>query len=188
MSDRPQRTTVCLLDVLFRMLYPGMMLRSRTMERAAALVEPKSTGSTASVSAEGASTSILTCMDDYGRAWSGFYNNGKHFYIDVINTVVEKYKAIDGRDTGEGVAEYTRELAEQSKGRALTGAGMLKWHLNEKDLQAEQATARKNARFESVKVKLAEAGWDLIDIPSLDSREFRDLVYKEQQLTPKSTW
>lgn len=86
---------------------------------------------------------------------------------------------------------------------------MLKWHLNEMDLQAEQVTARKNARFErsillwsflpfrpltsspchgSVKVKLVEAGWDLIDLPSLDSREFRDLVYKDQQLTPKSKW
>ncbi|KAG8932683.1 hypothetical protein FRC00_014319 [Tulasnella sp. 408] len=153
--------------------------------KAATLVEPKLIGSGVCVSAKHASTSILSYIYHYGQARSGVYINGKHFYVDVIHPIVEKYKSIDGRNAGERVAEYTKELAEQSKDRALTGAGMLKWHLHEMDLQAKQATARKNARFESVKVKLVEAGWDLIDIPSLDSREFRDLVYKDQQLTPK---
>ncbi|KAG8958811.1 hypothetical protein FRC00_002257 [Tulasnella sp. 408] len=153
--------------------------------QAATLVEPKLIGSGVCVSAKHASTSILRYIYHYGRAPTGVYINGKHFYVDAIHPIVKKYKAIDGRNAGERVAEYTKELAEQSNDRALTGAGMLKWHLHEMNLQAEQATARKNARFESVKVKLVEAGWDLIDIPSLDSREFRDLVYKDQQLTPK---
>lgn len=64
-------------------------------------------------------------MDNHGQARSGFYNHGKHFYIDAINTIVEKYKAIDGQNARERVTEYTKELAEQSKERALVGVSYL---------------------------------------------------------------
>lgn len=37
---------------------------------------------------------------------------------------------------------------------------------------------------DSVKAKLKKAGWNAIDFPSC--QEFRNLVYTDQQLTPKS--
>ncbi|KAG8910342.1 hypothetical protein FRC01_006387, partial [Tulasnella sp. 417] len=90
----------------------------------------------------------LDHVDDYNRAEFTYYNNGKHFYIDGIGPVVEKYKALPSRHAEERVAEYTKELAEQSRDRAQTGADMLKWHLCEMDIQAKQVAARKNARLE----------------------------------------
>ncbi|KAG8896686.1 hypothetical protein FRC01_011672, partial [Tulasnella sp. 417] len=130
----------------------------------------------------------LDYVDLYDRAESTYYNNGKHFYIDGIGPVVEKYEAFPSRDAEERVAEYTKELAEQSRDRAWTGAEMLTWQLSEIDLQAKQVAERKKAHLESVEVKLAEEGWDPIDFPALLYPEFRDLVYKDQQLTPKSMW
>ncbi|KAG9042424.1 hypothetical protein FS837_010890 [Tulasnella sp. UAMH 9824] len=122
----------------------------RLQRRAATLVEPKLIGSTECVSAGGASMLILSYVYHYGQSRSRYYSGGKHFYVDAVNTVVEKYKAIDGRNNGQRLVEYTKELAEQSKDRALTGAGMLKWHQHEMDLQAEQATAL----WQNIKPKL----------------------------------
>ncbi|KAG8909623.1 hypothetical protein FRC01_006830 [Tulasnella sp. 417] len=63
---------------------------------------------------------------------------------------------------------------------------MKQWHTEYLASRAAEANARKQARLESVKANLVESGWDPVDFPSIhDCKEFRELAFKDQQLTPK---
>ncbi|KAG8903390.1 hypothetical protein FRC01_009213, partial [Tulasnella sp. 417] len=74
-------------------------------------------------------TAVLAYVNNYNEARTMYYNSGKQYYIDGIGPVVEKYKALPSRNAEERVAEYTKELIEQSRDRIHTGADMLNWHL-----------------------------------------------------------
>lgn len=50
--------------------------------------------------------------------------------------------------------------------------------------RADDIAAEKDARFESIKAKLIAMGWEMGDFPMSD-KAFRDLVLKDQKLTPK---
>ncbi|KAG8958813.1 hypothetical protein FRC00_002259, partial [Tulasnella sp. 408] len=63
---------------------------------------------------------------------------------------------------------------------------MQEWHNGYMASKALEVTARKYARLARVEANLAESGWNPIDFPTIDDcKEFRELAFKDQQLTPK---
>ncbi|KAG8969350.1 hypothetical protein FRC05_001089 [Tulasnella sp. 425] len=66
----------------------------------------------------------------YDLGYYSYSESGKHFYIDGVNNVVETYKTLlKGSDAEQRIEEYKKQLSDQSRYRASTGAAMLKWHL-----------------------------------------------------------
>ncbi|KAG9019065.1 hypothetical protein FRB90_006808 [Tulasnella sp. 427] len=118
--------------------------------------------------------------------------NGKHFNVDEVHNAVEKYKTIlqapESRDNSD---KYMNQLREQSGYRDKASLSNRRPTRTELNARAEEAISRKNRRYERfsdvplVKSHLIKAGWDPIDFPSLDDRDFRTLVYKDQQITAK---
>ncbi|KAG9040895.1 hypothetical protein FS837_012964 [Tulasnella sp. UAMH 9824] len=108
-------------------------------------------------------------------------NSHRHAcYIEALKKVGKEYESLPQ----EEVAEYFSGLKETRDYRVETGRAMMEWKRDELASRAEEIAAEKQARFESIKVKLVEMGWDEQDFPT-DNKEFRDLVFKDQKLTPK---
>ncbi|KAG8911502.1 hypothetical protein FRC00_006377, partial [Tulasnella sp. 408] len=84
----------------------------------------------------------------------------------------------------EEVEGYLSVLKETRDYRVETGRAMMEWKRDELASRAEDIAAEKQARFRSIKFKLVEMGWDEQDFPT-DNKKFRDLVFKDQKLTPK---
>ncbi|KAG8953392.1 hypothetical protein FRC00_006332, partial [Tulasnella sp. 408] len=101
-------------------------------------------------------------------------------YIEALKKGGKEYESLPQ----EEVVGYLSLLKEASDYRVQTGKAMMEWKCNELACRAEDIAAEKQARFESIKLKLVEMGWVEQDFPT-DNKEFRDLVFKDQKLTPK---
>lgn len=108
------------------------------------------------------------------------------FYVEDVRDALETYQALRKKPNYEELVElFMKQLSERGSYRTRTGSAMEKWHLSHMASVDKQVEVRKNARFESVKEKLLEAGWNLVDLPPKSCKEFRALAFKDQKLTPK---
>ncbi|KAG9040632.1 hypothetical protein FS837_000378 [Tulasnella sp. UAMH 9824] len=107
-------------------------------------------------------------------------NDERHFHVEALKEAGHEYEALSGDDAWH----YRSLLREKQDYQKETGRAMLAWKDNQLASRANDIATEKNARFESIKVKLLEMGWDEKDLPT-SNRDFRDLVLKDQKLTPK---
>ncbi|KAG9025739.1 hypothetical protein FS837_004835 [Tulasnella sp. UAMH 9824] len=104
-----------------------------------------------------------------------------YYYIDAIKKAGQEYKTLPQEDAND----YLSRLNEMRAYRIKTGTAMLNWKHSQLASRADDIAAEKIARFESIKIRLLDMGWDEKDFP-ISEKEFRDLVLKDQKLTPKS--
>ncbi|KAG9040631.1 hypothetical protein FS837_000377 [Tulasnella sp. UAMH 9824] len=104
----------------------------------------------------------------------------QYYYIEALKKAGRKYEALPR----ENVGGYLSRLKKMHDYRVKTGTAMLKWKRSQLASRADDIAAEKNARFQSIKVKLLELGWDEKDFP-ISNKEFRDLAFKDQKLTDK---
>ncbi|KAG8959091.1 hypothetical protein FRC00_001969 [Tulasnella sp. 408] len=116
------------------------------------------------------------------RSYRGYLrkNDERHFYVEALKKAGHEYEAL----SREEAPAYWLLLEENRDDRKETGRKMLAWKCNQLASRADDIAAEKNARFESIKVKLLEMGWDEKDFP-MANKDFKDLVLKDQKLTPK---
>ncbi|KAG9042426.1 hypothetical protein FS837_010892 [Tulasnella sp. UAMH 9824] len=109
------------------------------------------------------------------------------YSIERVARAIEAYENLLQEPNHQELAEaYMQQLDEERIYHLSTGSSMQEWHNGYIATKAAEITARKNARLASVKTNLVESGWDPIDFPSIDNcKEFRELAFKDQQLTPK---
>ncbi|KAG8969351.1 hypothetical protein FRC05_001090 [Tulasnella sp. 425] len=128
------------------------------------------------------SSEVMSMARSYRRGGyrRGGRNEDKHIYVDEVKKLVSQYEALPQAE----IEEYLSRLREKRNYRIETGKAMLKWKCNQLASRADDIAAEKSARFESIKVKLLDMGWDENDFP-ITNKDFRDLVFKDQKLTPK---
>ncbi|KAG8945207.1 hypothetical protein FRC04_001113 [Tulasnella sp. 424] len=126
------------------------------------------------------SSSAVSAPRRYRRGGYRGRNEDKHIYIDEVKKLVSQYEALPRAET----EEYLSQLRVKRNYRMETGKAMQNWKCNQLASRADDIAAEKSARFESIKVKLLEMGWDEKDFP-ITNKDFRDLVLKDQKLTPK---
>ncbi|KAG8945211.1 hypothetical protein FRC04_001117 [Tulasnella sp. 424] len=125
-------------------------------------------------------SSSVSAPRRYRRGGHRGRNEDKHIYVDEVKKLVARYEALP-RAKAEG---YLSQLRAKRNYHIETGQDMLQWKSNQLASRAEDIAAEESARFESIKVKLLEMGWDEKDFP-ITNKDFRDLVLKDQKLTPK---
>ncbi|KAG9026615.1 hypothetical protein FS837_004562 [Tulasnella sp. UAMH 9824] len=112
----------------------------------------------------------------------------RHYHVEALKKAGHEYEALSGEEAWayRSLLQEKRDYRKKVRKHALnrTGVAMLTWKCNQLASRADDIAAEKNARFESIKVKLLEMGWDEKDFP-MSNKDFRDLVLKDQKLTPK---
>ncbi|KAG8927603.1 hypothetical protein FRC00_002034 [Tulasnella sp. 408] len=119
-------------------------------------------------------------IENSGRRGYSRKADEQYYYIEALKRAGREYEALP-RERANG---YLSRLQAMSIYRVKTGTAMLKWKRSQLASRADDIAAEKNARFESIKEKLLDMGWDEKDFP-ISNKEFRDLVYKDQKLTAK---
>ncbi|KAG8927602.1 hypothetical protein FRC00_002033 [Tulasnella sp. 408] len=124
------------------------------------------------------------------RSYRGYLrkNDERHFHVEALKKAGHEYEAL----SGEEARDYRRKVRKHAlngfdiddDSLIWTGRNMLAWKCDQLASRADDIAAEKNARFESIKAKLLEMGWDEKDFP-MAHKDFRDLVLKDQKLTPK---
>ncbi|KIO33107.1 hypothetical protein M407DRAFT_17973 [Tulasnella calospora MUT 4182] len=107
-------------------------------------------------------------------------NDERHYYIEALKTAGHEYEAL----SGDEAQDYLSLLQEKREYRIETGSAILKWKWSQVASRAHDIATEKIARCESIKAKLRDLGWDEEDFPFW-KKEFKDLVLKDQKLTPK---
>ncbi|KAG8918117.1 hypothetical protein FRC00_012850, partial [Tulasnella sp. 408] len=107
-------------------------------------------------------------------------NNERHFYLEALKKAGLEYEALSRAES----VDHLASLKVKRKYWVETGKAMVRWKNSQLAARAEGIAAEKNARFESIKVKLIDMGWDEKDFP-MSNKAFRSLVLKGQKLTPK---
>ncbi|KIO33106.1 hypothetical protein M407DRAFT_17972 [Tulasnella calospora MUT 4182] len=114
------------------------------------------------------------------RTYSMRKNNERHFYIEALKKAGRDYEALSRAES----VDYLSNLKVKREYWLETGTAMVEWKNNQLASRAEDIAAEKSARFESIKAKLLEMGWDEKDFP-MSNKTFKDLLLKDQKLTPK---
>ncbi|KAG8912636.1 hypothetical protein FRC01_004976, partial [Tulasnella sp. 417] len=130
----------------------------------------------------------MLSLSPYNGPLSRRHNTYQGCYlIESLASAIGEYKNILQEPNHQERAEaYMQQLDEQRRYYLSTGSSMKRWHNEYLSFLAAEATARKQARLESVKANLVKSGWDPVDFPSIHlCKEFRELAFKDQQLTPK---
>ncbi|KIO33108.1 hypothetical protein M407DRAFT_17974 [Tulasnella calospora MUT 4182] len=104
------------------------------------------------------------------RGWPRV-NDEPYYYIDALKKAGHELDTLAQKEA----RDYLSRLGEMRGYRAKTGAAMLKWKYSQLASRAGDIATEKNARFESIKVKLLDMGWEDKDFP-MSNKEFRDLV------------
>ncbi|KAG8969353.1 hypothetical protein FRC05_001092 [Tulasnella sp. 425] len=125
-------------------------------------------------------SSAVSAPRRYRRGGHRGRNEDKHIYVDEVKKLVSQYEALPRAEA----QEYLTQLRAKQNYCIETGQAMLRWKSNQLASRAEDIAVEKSARFESIKVKLLDIGWDEKDFP-ITNKDFRDLVLKDQKLTPK---
>ncbi|KAG8927604.1 hypothetical protein FRC00_002035, partial [Tulasnella sp. 408] len=102
------------------------------------------------------------------------------YYIEAIKKAGREYEALSQEEAGD----YLSRLKLMCEYKVETGRDMLRWKARQIASRVDDIAAEKNARFESIKVKLFDLGWEGKDSP-MSNKEFKELVLKNQKLTPK---
>ncbi|KAG8945213.1 hypothetical protein FRC04_001119 [Tulasnella sp. 424] len=136
------------------------------------------------------SSSVMSMARRYRRGgYRGGRNEDRHVYVDAVKKLVSQYEALPQAEAEEYLSQLRAKQDYRIEvGKSLldeTGKAMLKWKCNQLASRADDIAAEKSARFESIKVKLLDMGWEEKDFP-ITNKDFRDLVLKDQKLTPKS--
>ncbi|KAG9024409.1 hypothetical protein FS837_005382 [Tulasnella sp. UAMH 9824] len=108
------------------------------------------------------------------------YRLAPSYYIEAIKKAGREYEALSEEQAGE----YLLRLQEMHDYHLLTGWAMLQWNERQIAFRADDIAMARSARFESIKVKLFDLGWDEKDFP-MSNKEFKALVLRNQKLTPK---
>ncbi|KAG9040630.1 hypothetical protein FS837_000376 [Tulasnella sp. UAMH 9824] len=127
----------------------------------------------------GLNTAFLSLIPSWLDSSLG-YEHGAVYYIEAIEKAGREYETL----SKEQAEEYLSRLKDMRSYQYTTATDMLRWKDRQIASRAHDIAREKNARFESIKLKLLELGWNEKDFPIWD-REFRDLVFKDQKLTAK---
>ncbi|KIO33063.1 hypothetical protein M407DRAFT_17938 [Tulasnella calospora MUT 4182] len=96
-----------------------------------------------------------------------------------------QFKLIQEKTCDKDIQQaYEDDMVKRFQSRQAIAKAILKWRVAQAETRIEEIAAAKQSRCESIKAKLKEVGWDERDFP-LEQREYRDLVYRDQKLTPK---
>ncbi|KAG8932685.1 hypothetical protein FRC00_014321 [Tulasnella sp. 408] len=144
--------------------------------RAARLAVPKKTGSIGFGSVQLATRRMMYSANANQRGYT-LKADEPYYYIEAVKKAGREYEALD-REDARG---YLCRLKEMHTYRVKTGTAMLNWSHSQLASRADDIAAEKNARFESIKVRLLDMGWDEKDFP-ISNKEFRDLPKLEAQL------
>ncbi|KAG8958332.1 hypothetical protein FRC05_009003 [Tulasnella sp. 425] len=113
---------------------------------------------------------------EFGLIASIVYGSARNV-LTLIKDAFEEYKALlGGSSAKESVTEYEEQLKDQTGYRASTGAAMFRWD-----------AARRHARFESVKAKLEDAGWNHDEFP-FECQEWLHLIFGDQHELTQTAW
>ncbi|KIO21254.1 hypothetical protein M407DRAFT_29132 [Tulasnella calospora MUT 4182] len=124
---------------------------------------------------------MMRLGNNYHRRGSWMHKtNERHFYIEALKKAGCEYEALSQAES----LDYLLALRLKREYWLETGKAIVKWKNKQLASRADDIAAEKNARFESIKVKLLDMGWDEKDFP-MSNKAFRDLVLKDQKLTPK---
>ncbi|KAG8983703.1 hypothetical protein FRB90_005826 [Tulasnella sp. 427] len=117
------------------------------------------------------------------RTWvrAGTKKDEKHFRLSTLKRATAGYDALS---TPEERAEWLTKLKDDRDYRVSTGKAMREWKSKQMADRSKDIEEVKKARFESIKAKLLELGWEENDCPTF-KKEFRDIAFKDQKLTPK---
>lgn len=107
-------------------------------------------------------------------------SDGPYCYMEVVKKAGLEYDAL----SHEKATEYLSLLKERRDYRLQTGTAMVKWENTQLASRAREIAAEKDTRFERIKANLIAMGWEEKDFP-MGNKAFRDLVLKDQKLTPK---
>ncbi|KAG8924481.1 hypothetical protein FRC01_011445, partial [Tulasnella sp. 417] len=102
------------------------------------------------------------------------------YHVEALKKAASEYEALPG----EEAAEFLLTLKRRRDYKIETGRAMMEWKDEQISSREKDIAAEKHARFESIEAKLVELGWESRDFP-MSNKEFRDLVFKDQKLTPK---
>ncbi|KIO33095.1 hypothetical protein M407DRAFT_17962 [Tulasnella calospora MUT 4182] len=108
------------------------------------------------------------------------YSFRRGYYVEALKKAGTKYEAL----SEEEAEKYLSSLKERREYRIETGRAMREWKNRQLSSRADDIAAEKGARLESIEAKLLEMGWEREDFP-MSNKEFKDLVLKDQKLTPK---
>ncbi|KAG9040346.1 hypothetical protein FS837_000762 [Tulasnella sp. UAMH 9824] len=114
------------------------------------------------------------------RTWGTARRDGPYCYMEVVKKAGLEYDAL----SHEKAVEYLSLLKERRDYRLQTGTAMVKWQNTQLVSRAREIAAEKDTRFQSIKANLVSMGWEEKDFP-MDNKAFRELVLKDQKLTPK---
>ncbi|KAG9019067.1 hypothetical protein FRB90_006810 [Tulasnella sp. 427] len=118
------------------------------------------------------------------RAKRGYRINEKGEKYFLVSTLEQSIAEYLGLSNIEEKREYLGRLRDEHVYRTQTGKAMLQWKSQQMADRTKDIAEGKKARFASIKAKLLELGWEEKDFP-MDNKDFRDLVCKDQKLTPK---
>ncbi|KAG8911294.1 hypothetical protein FRC01_005794, partial [Tulasnella sp. 417] len=102
------------------------------------------------------------------------------YYLEAIKKAGSEYEALPQG----GAEEYLSNLGKMRDYKVETGRAMMEWKKIQLSSRADDIEAVKEARSESIIAKLLELGWERRDLPT-DQKEFKELLFKNQKLTPK---
>ncbi|KAG8924479.1 hypothetical protein FRC01_011443 [Tulasnella sp. 417] len=108
------------------------------------------------------------------------YSFPRGYHIEALKKAASEYESL----SEEEVEQYLSTLKTKRDYKMETGRAMMKWKDSQLSSRATEIEAEKDARFKSIETKLIELGWERRDFP-MDKKEFKDLVLKDQKLTPK---
>ncbi|KAG8924480.1 hypothetical protein FRC01_011444 [Tulasnella sp. 417] len=123
---------------------------------------------------------VMSLASNYQRNNSD-KNDQRHYYTAALKKAAHEYDAFSSE---EARMKYLSLLGERRDYRVKTGEAMVIWKNNQLASRADEIAARKDARYQSIKAKLIALGWEPRDFPMGD-KAFKDLVSKDQKLTPK---
>ncbi|KAG8892925.1 hypothetical protein FRC01_013875, partial [Tulasnella sp. 417] len=127
------------------------------------------------------------------------------FYLKTVKEADAQYKLLQEKTSDKDIQQaYEDEMVKTFQSRQGIAKEIQKWRIARAETRIEEIAAAKQSRSErwgacvlsgrlllahtllqtSIKAKLKEVGWDERDLP-VDQREYRELVYRDQKLTPK---
>ncbi|KAG8895146.1 hypothetical protein FRC01_012546, partial [Tulasnella sp. 417] len=107
------------------------------------------------------------------------------FYLKTVKEADAQYKLLQEKTSDKDIQQaYEDDMVKNFQSRQAVAKEIQKWRAARAETRMEEIAAAKESRSESIKAKLKEVGWDERDLP-VDQREYRELVYRDQKLTPK---